>query len=402
MLEVNELIKKNQYHEALRLVDRKLSIEKDNGDLLLSKANILYFTRDFENALIAVNHAINFGKKTPWTYARKGLILCKLGKFLEAVNYLKMALEMNLVHYEVYYSLATALKELERIEESKIFYKKALELNSNVIFRDWKIESDLVRDILKRRLQKWLREKDPKYKDIVTLLNKQACKVYTQNKNIYSPETYRATANFKDVYLSQFPSRVVIKPEDGADSNGVYVIENGIDLFTLEKIPNRLDNFLKEKVSAHSFTKDKRVLIEELIDDVDFKHNPYLKIPRDFKVFVAGGQVFYIGVYNRNARKELRSVVEYSVDWKRIPRMSTSYLPGCTEKKPKFFKEMISLAKEISREFPYVMRLDFYLSDKGPVFGEFTPNPSAGFNLTEVGERTLQQLFFVYPDEYSS
>lgn len=398
---IDDLIAQTRYSEALKIVNEALLSDSKNNALLMRQANLNFFLGNFQTALKSINEAIENGHSTSWAYARKGLILYELSFFKDAIIWLQKAISLGLSYYEVFFAYAMSLYQLKEYTKSREYFQKSLEMNPNVIFRDWGIESPSVRQILQIRLQKWLKKKDPNYAELVSLLNKETCKHYTLSKGIYSPKTYCITSSFHGLKLSDFSSRVVIKPEDGYDSKGVFVIENGIDLFTLKKIPDDLSLFLENEVARYCIAHNKRVIIEELINDVDFKDDPYLKIPRDFKVFAAGGEVFFIAVYNRNAKKGLRSLVEYTANWQRAPRMTTSYLPGVIEKKPKFFDEMIDLAKSISKEFPSVLRLDFYLSEKGPVFGEFTPNPSGGYNLTEVGERTLQQLFFVYPDKYS-
>lgn len=83
-----------------------------------------------------------------------------------------------------------------------------------------------------------------------------------------------------------------------------------------------------------------------------------------------------------------------------MDRFDKYYLEGVSEAKPKFFENLIEIAESVSRDFPYVMRLDFYISTKGVVFGEFTPNPGNGNDFTEFGERCMQQLFFIYPDVF--
>lgn len=405
MNNIKSLIHSQKYREALQLINDK--IQKQNQvplppEFWQVKANVEYFLGDYTASLHSAELAIKLQVQDPWIYARKGLSLFHLQNYEQSKIYLDKSIRQGIQHSEILFFYGLCCHRLGFIEDSKISLKKAIELNRNLIFKDWGIASKdtSVKSILKDRLHQWLVIKNPKFSNIVELLNKDKAKHYIQKKGFLSPKTLLITSDVKDLRLSHFPNRIVIKPEDGHGAQGVLVIDNGIDLFNLIKIPHQLGKFLNDKVLKYSHLGSERVIFEELIEDVDYENNPYLKIPRDFKVFAADGKVFWIGVYNRNAREGLRSLVEYDLAWNRLPTMSTALIQGATENKPKFFDDLIRQAEEISRDFPYVMRLDFYISNKGVVFGEFTPNPNAGFNLTELGERVLQQLFFIYPDIY--
>jgi hypothetical protein len=57
---------------------------------------------------------------------------------------------------------------------------------------------------------------------------------------------------------------------------------------------------------------------------------------------------------------------------------------------------MLDQAKRLSRAYEIFVRIDFYATDNGAVFGEFTPTPSMGGGPTKFG----QKLLMFYWDKY--
>lgn len=402
--EVDCLIAEHSYMKALEIIIKEIKSGKDidNFKLWQKKSNIDYHLGKYDDCIYSSTKAIELNCNNRWIYARKGLALFKLDKYNDAKFYLEKAIKQGLNHSEVLFCYGLCCHRLDMIDISRKFLKKAVDLNRDILFRDWNIDKPQhsVKSILKNRLYQWIELKNPKFSRIVSLLGKDSVKGYIKDKKLLYPKTLMIRSNVSDLKMSDLPDRFVVKPEKGYGSHGVLVVEHGIELFNLIKLPYRLGDFIEKNVLRYSTDNSNEIIFEELIQDVDYVSNPYLKIPRDFKVFAAGGKVFWITVCNRNAREGLRSLVEYNAQWERLPRMSTALLHGVTEPKPKFFEDLIRQAEMISEDFPYVMRLDFYISDRGVMFGEFTPNPNAGYNLTEIGEKVLQQLFFIYPDSY--
>ena len=65
---------------------------------------------------------------------------------------------------------------------------------------------------------------------------------------------------------------------------------------------------------------------------------------------------------------------------------------------PPGFETLFAMAEAISQKLPWLLRLDFYLTPRGPVFGEFTTFPNAGLDLTPFSRRTLLQQWELWPD----
>lgn len=364
----------------------------------IKKANALYFSGKYKDTIDICNTALSLDIKKPWIYARKGLSHAKLEEWNDAEKFLKIAIDKFVRHPEILFQYARSIVASNE-NQALVFFKDALLANSKYIFYDWGLDdTKFLKKMLNVRLFEFYKSNNPKYSSLKKLLIKNDMNIYMKNKGFLVPDVYLELVIGDQLLLSNLPSRFVLKPVDGFNSNGVFVIEKGVDLFRREKIPENIGQYLVRKLGEKYLGKV--MIVEELINDVDLDTDPYLKIPRDFKVFVANGKAYWVNVYNRNARRGLRSMTSYDPDWRKISEMTQSYLPGALEKKPKYFDEMIRQAEIISQEFPIFMRLDFYISSKGPVFGEFTPFPGDFINSTEFGLRTMTQMAKIYPDNY--
>lgn len=86
-------------------------------------------------------------------------------------------------------------------------------------------------------------------------------------------------------------------------------------------------------------------------------------------------------------------------DWHRfLPYNQTSVRATSTLPRPAAYDEMIAIAEELSKPFPFV-RVDFYDIRGKAVFGEmtFTPNGCVDPGYTEVAERDLGRLITLPP-----
>jgi hypothetical protein len=55
--------------------------------------------------------------------------------------------------------------------------------------------------------------------------------------------------------------------------------------------------------------------------------------------------------------------------------LTSNYPLGEVQRPPKCLSEMIEYARRLSKAYEIFCRIDFYATDKGAVFGEFTPTP---------------------------
>ena len=130
-------------------------------------------------------------------------------------------------------------------------------------------------------------------------------------------------------------------------------------------------------------------------------YDPHFLIPRDFKLFLAGGRVWAIQVIDRNSKinGKFRNGF-YDRSWKELEKpMKDDIVPMMPAARPPHFRRLIRYAEKISRNINGVfMRLDFYMTPCGPVFGEFTPTPADGWHFTEEASELFCKLMEVFPD----
>lgn len=202
--------------------------------------------------------------------------------------------------------------------------------------------------------------------------------------------------------FSQLPENVVIKPDNNWSGNGVFVIKGNRELLRGVQVDrNNLKDFciiLSDpslyKYGGHLIEKPNRILVEGMIQDYD----PSFSIPRDFKVYVAGGKVHLIQVIDRGNPWTEYSV--YNPSWEKVfEEFQNDYLPGITYNEPPNLKALIEAAETIAKELGTFMRVDFYMDHYGPVFGEFTPSPFGGNNFSPEAEEFLLGLIEKYPDD---
>jgi hypothetical protein len=234
---------------------------------------------------------------------------------------------------------------------------------------------------------------------LASLVNKSLMSNYAKKRNIPIAFRYVETSDFEKINFDNLPENFVVKPNNSFNSDCVMLFYNGMELFSQVQIPiHERSNFICNKLKQCRFTNNKtKVIIEEYVKDYD----PQYIIPRDFKVYAAGGAARLIQVIDRNSSKSFWNHSFYDRDWSYInDYFQTSYKPGPIIPPPSFLKDLLLLSDKIASDINCFVRLDFFISTQGPVFGEFTFYPFAGLNFTPYGNNFLCQLMDKFPDDF--
>jgi hypothetical protein len=256
------------------------------------------------------------------------------------------------------------------------------------------------------RLRRWYRGEDPapdpslqeRRTYVAGLVNKSAMFRYAAKFALPLPERYAEVAAIEELDFDALPERVVIKPNNSADNDCVMLFDNDSEIFTGDAVPiaKRCD-YVKEKFANGRFIKSNtRIIAEEFVQDFDDKYI----VPRDFKVYIAGSRSWVVQVVNRTGPKKEWSHRFYRQDWVPYDRFQRSNLLADVIEKPLHFEEMINLANRIGQDIKCFMRVDFYLAQRGALFGEFTSYPNAGLQFTPLGSNVLCDLMDRYPDPF--
>ena len=168
----------------------------------------------------------------------------------------------------------------------------------------------------------------------------------------------------RDVTL---PGSFVMKPERGHSSRGVFVMRDGINQFSGERMER--DTLAKRAAEASTGA----YLVEELL--TNFDGNP--GIPYDYKFFCFGPKVVAIQVIDRNGGQNGKMTRSWSLgpDWRPLPfHLHLSGRSDCGPAPiPPFAGEMVAMASTIGAKIGVFMRIDLFATTRGPVFGEFEP-----------------------------
>lgn len=256
------------------------------------------------------------------------------------------------------------------------------------------------------RLRRWYQGADPhpdpaiqkRRRHVAGLVNKSAMFRYAERLNLPLPERHAEVATVDELDFTTLPERVVIKPNNSADNDCVMLFDQGREVFTNDPVPvDARKDYVRNTFARGRFIKpDTRIIAEEFVQDFDDRY----VVPRDFKVYVAGGRSWVIQVVDRIGPKKTWSHRYYSQDWVVYDHFQRTNAFGTEIPKPMHFDQMIALSNRIAQDIGCFMRLDFYLARRGALFGEFTSYPNAGLQFTEIGNNVLCDLMDRYPDPF--
>jgi hypothetical protein len=171
------------------------------------------------------------------------------------------------------------------------------------------------------------------------------------------------------------------------------------EIFTGEEIgkhgfPGYVQKCFEAGRFLNSYTQ---ILAEEYVLDYDESN----LIPLDYKAWCFNGLCAYIQVISRNGLKRRWSSCFYDRNGCVVDdpiQCSYEHVKKPLPHDPTFqqyWGNLIEQVESISKYLAHFMRIDFYISKSGPVFGEFTSYPFAGQNYSDKGSKVLNSLFFL-------
>ena len=172
-----------------------------------------------------------------------------------------------------------------------------------------------------------------------------------------------------DIDWNKIPKQFVIKCNHGSKYNIICTDKNKLNIHDTTK---KLDCWMKEDfgmvAGEYHYSKiPKRIICEEYL-------GKYLK---DLQVWCSYGKILFI-VYI-NSPHGINEKKTFDEKWNEVDFVTS--LPKIKDnvKKPEKLNEIISMAKDISKDFVF-LRLDFYILENNDVkFSEMTFSPASGF-----------------------
>jgi len=221
------------------------------------------------------------------------------------------------------------------------------------------------------------------------LSNKFNAREFAKMQGCQVPDLYWKGRDIDSIDFSSLPAQYVIRPTIGHSANLVYLMKNGLNLFDNKTYtPDEIKQDLKKAINNVSHLE---FLFEEFVQTEAGEYS----IPNDYKFLCFRGVIASIAVIDRVSPK-LGYSRFYNENWQKMKKIHFKY-PGKEELQPPLcLNEMLSHAKKLSKAYGIFVRLDFFATNKGPVFGEFTPTPSIGKGFTPYGKKLLLDYWDKY------
>ncbi|MCJ8164482.1 hypothetical protein MKJ04_06460 [Pontibacter sp. E15-1] len=187
----------------------------------------------------------------------------------------------------------------------------------------------------------------------------------------------------RDLELLDFtvlPENFVIRPTIGHSSGLVFLMRKGVNLMDKKSYTTEaIKEILKKALEKNRYLE---FLVEEFLTDEKGQY----RIPDDYKFYTFNGEIAIIQVINRLGPREGFDSC-YDAAWNQMPDISAHYPPAARQLPPQCLPEMIAQVKKLSKAYGVFVRVDFYATPRGAVFGEFTPTPGLGKSFTPMAEQ---------------
>lgn len=192
-----------------------------------------------------------------------------------------------------------------------------------------------------------------------------------------------------NINFEELPEHYVIRPTCGHSLNNVFLMSHSINLMDGKR-------YSKEEITEILIRAlDNNPYLEFLIEEFVQTEKSEYKIPDDYKFYMFNGKVGCIQVINRLSNSKA-CTSWYDENWNFIKNLTVNYPDGTEQSAPACLTEMTDAAKRLSFSYEIFCRIDFYATDKGTVFGEFTPTPGLGKGFTPAGDKLLTSYWDTY------
>ena len=188
--------------------------------------------------------------------------------------------------------------------------------------------------------------------------------------------------NVEDIDFSELPQEFILKTNDGCGTN---LIVRDKSKYDVEQVKKLFKSFMKYKqgfsnAQYHYLEIEPCVIAEELLHQSDELNEYSPNSLVDYKVYCFNGKPECVNVlYDRTKTSVYNRL--YDLDWNEMPEKVVPYKGMRSSKsifpKPKCLNEMLNYASILSQPFPEV-RVDFYVINDQPVFGELTLSTGYG------------------------
>lgn len=218
-----------------------------------------------------------------------------------------------------------------------------------------------------------------KRNDFANITDKYLFKQYVKNRigDGFTIPCFGCWSNIKDLERdwASLPNEFVLKANLQSNSLNIKIIHDKSKI-NFKSIKDELKSWLKIRNTQinswdwHFYNGSPKILAEKYMSN--FEDQLY-----DYKFFCFDGEPFcmYVG-QERGKDSSGPKITFYDLDWNVLNVQYGKHKNGCAEK-PKHFDEMISIAKKLSKGFPFV-RVDFFDTEDHLYVAELTFTPGGG------------------------
>lgn len=169
--------------------------------------------------------------------------------------------------------------------------------------------------------------------------------------------------------LARLPRQFVIRPVRGTGRRGVHVVSDGREL--LRDQPASIDA-LRARLRRPFFEAwTVPVLAEEFVRNEAGQH----RLPLEYKCHSFAGTIAAVQVMERLGPALARHRY-YTTGFEPLPDdLDAAFPPLAPQRPPAFLPEMLRQAETLGAALGVYMRIDFFASDHGCVFNEFSSVP---------------------------
>ncbi|WP_310993603.1 ATP-grasp fold amidoligase family protein [Aequorivita marina] len=198
---------------------------------------------------------------------------------------------------------------------------------------------------------------------------------------------YESEKEIDTLEINSLPKSFVAKATHGSSWNLICNDKEKLDWKFQKNIFKqwlKLNLYVFGREWNYQYLKPK-LLIEEMIE-----HKPLI----DYKITCFNGEPKYFQINTENENG--RFVDFYDMEWKKMTVTLKGYhVSNYVTPKPPALEKLLSIAKDLSKEFPFV-RVDFYNFKDTIILGELTFFPGGGLTAFYPETEKYEQLFGSY------
>lgn len=200
----------------------------------------------------------------------------------------------------------------------------------------------------------------------------------------FLPTLYGKWENANDIDFNKLPNSFVLKTNNGCGT--VLIVKNKTEL-NIKRTIRQLNQWLSipfgySGAQLHYTQIRPCIIAEELLiqgkEDNAISPNSLI----DYKVYCINGEPECIWIAYNRTREGGVDMTMYDLNWKKCPEnlVSSAYYTYNDKEIPKpiCLEKMLEMSRKLSQPFSQV-RIDFYIINNEPVFGEMTFTTGWGF-----------------------